>query len=145
MGSYFPRVSQVAPCPSPSSALAKELKAYNAEMQRILAKYTHKLPPVGVRGRPRRLCDMPLPCRAFLVIRLGTALYCGGAGSVRGRSNPPKRVAMRCVGMSGWGLRRCRVLLVSTGCADTTRCHGCGGTRQQQQQHRPQRLPSVTR
>ncbi len=29
-----------------SSALAKELKAYNAEMQRILAKYAHKLPPV---------------------------------------------------------------------------------------------------
>eukprot|EP00198_Chlamydomonas_reinhardtii_P011205 XP_001700542.1 predicted protein [Chlamydomonas reinhardtii] len=32
-----------------SSALAKELKAYNAEMQRILAKYTHKLPPLGAR------------------------------------------------------------------------------------------------
>ena len=80
-----------------SSALAKELKAYNAEMQRILAKYTHKLPPVGVRCCPRRLCNMPLPCRAFHVIRSGTALYCGGAGSVRGRSNPPKPVAMRCV------------------------------------------------
>ncbi|KAG2452696.1 hypothetical protein HYH02_002928 [Chlamydomonas schloesseri] len=42
-----------------SSALAKELKAYNAEMQRILAKYAHKLPPVAQQQVARMESESP--------------------------------------------------------------------------------------